>query len=536
MRSKTPLALLRSSSLALAFLALLLSRAHAQNEPEEAATAAVAPKAAGPGARGGGGFGMGPPATAQIVAAAAAAKTPVAPGPVQPTWDSLKAAYQPPQWLVDGKFGIFIHWGLYSVGAHHNEWYEKHMYGRPGSGDPQWHIEHFGPLDKFGYKDFIPLFTAAKFNGEDWAELFKKSGATIVVPTAEHHDWFALYNSKLNRWNSVNMGPHRDLIGELGTAVRKAGMHFGVSNHSIEHYTFINPPAGVKTDLDDPATQDFYWTEHNDARLQQFLELWVARNMELIDEYHPDVLWFDNGVNARAYDPLKLKVGAYYYNRAKEWGKQVMLSTKSDAYLTGSIRDHERRMRAPTELTDYFWWTHDSIGSTWGYTEGMRVGPPEGVVRTLVDVVSLNGAFLLNISPTGDGTIPDDQRRVMLAIGQWLQVNGEGIYGSRPWTKPGEGTLLPPRGTPYTGKDFRFTTKGDTLYAWAMAWPGDQAVITSLATGAAVQGDVQKVELVGQPGALAFTRDADGLKVKLPAEKPDNYAHALKITGLKLRP
>ena len=474
---------------------------------------------------------MSPPTSQAIVDAAAAASTPVAPGPYEPTWDSLKANYHLPEWLTDAKFGIFIHWGLYSIPAHHNEWYEKHMYGP----DAAWHAAHYGPLDKFGYKDFIPLFTVPKFDPDDWAALFKQAGARIVLPTAEHHDWFSLWDSAVTPWNSARMGPKRDLIGELAKAVRAQGMRFGVTNHSMEHYTFIDPvPAGTKTDLNDPAYADFYWVDHSDARLQKFFELWVAKNEELIDKYQPDVLWFDNGVNPRVLDPLKLKVAAYYYNRALQWGKGVAISTKFHAFLAGGITDHERMMRAPVLLQDNPWLVHDTIGSTWGYTEGMRIGSPGGFIRTLVDVVSKNGIFLLNVSPKGDGSIPDDQRRVLLAIGGWLQANGEAIYGTHVWKLAGEGQLQIPRGQAATGRDIRFTTKGDTLYAILLAWPGAKAVITSIVPGG-IAGAVEKVELLGSPGALTFSQGADGLSVQLPVEKPNDYAFVLRITGLKLK-
>jgi alpha-L-fucosidase len=435
-----------------------------------------------------------------------------------------------PQWLKDAKFGIFIHWGLYSIPAHHNEWYEQHMYGP----DAAWHVAHYGPLDKFGYKDFIPLFTVPKFDPDDWAVLFRQAGARIVLPTAEHHDWFSMWDSAVTPWNAARMGPKRDIIGELAAAVRRQGMKFGVTNHSMEHYTFIAPVApGTKTDLNDPAYADFYWVDHSDARLQKFFELWVAKDEELIDKYRPDVLWFDNGVNPRVLDPLKLKVAAYYYNRALQWGKEVVISTKFHAFLAGGITDHERMMRAPVALQDTTWLVHDTIGSTWGYTTGMRIGSAGGFIRTIVDTVSKNGIYLLNVSPTGDGTIPDDQRRVLHEIGGWLQVNGEAIYGTRVWTHAGEGQMQFGRNQAATGKDIRFTVKGDALYAILLGWPGDEALITSITPGAA-SGAVRKVELLGYPGALSFSQGADGLRVKMPLETPNDYAYTLKITGLNL--
>jgi alpha-L-fucosidase len=468
-------------------------------------------------------FGMSPPATPQIVEAAAAAKTPVADGPFQPTWESIRQNYKVPQWFIDGKFGIFMHWGLYSVPAYHNEWYEKHMYAAFAA----WHAQHFGPQDKFGYKDFIPLFTCEKFNADDWAALFKNSGAKYVVPTAEHHDWFSLWNSDVSRWNAVKMGPKRDLIGELGAAVRKQGLKFGVSNHSIEHYSFINPKPGLKTDLDDPKYADFYWTKRNDENVKKFLEAWVAKNIELIDKYQVDMLWFDNGVNPRLYDPVKLKVAAYYYNRAKEWGKEVSLSTKDHAYLAGSILDFEKVGRAPKDkILPGAWQVDDPIGSTWGYTSDMRVTGANVVIGKLVDVVSKNGNLLLNLSPKSDGTIPEAQQQTLLETGKWLEINGDAIYGTHSWTQFADDA---------GGSGFRFTVKGDALYAIDLNAPKGPAVIAALATGKA-SGKVDGVTMLGHPGKIAFTQDAQGLRVSLPFQAPSKYGFALKITGLKMNP
>lgn len=513
---------------ACAFLALaLLPGATPGFAANEGAQNAAAPTSTTPPA-GRGGFGMGPPVTAEIVATAAAAKTPVAEGPFAPNWDSIKANYQTPEWFRDGKFGIMMHWGLYSVAAFHNEWYQKYIYGNGGIRD--WHIKNFGPLDTHGYITLADQF-ATKFDPAQWAELFKKAGATYVLPTAEHHDWFSLWDSDVSPWNAKKLGPHRDLIGELAAAVRQQGMKFGVSNHSIEHYTFINqrPPADVKSDLDNPAYADYYWVNHTDENREKFLELWVAKNFELIDKYQVDMLWFDNGVNARVYDPLKLKVAAYYYNRAKQWGKQVSISTKSEAYLAGNIMDYERQGRAPKQLTDYVWQPDDPIGPTFGYTtanrgqdrtKDMEVSSPTVLLHRLIQNVSRNGNYLLNISPRGDGTIPENQQRVLLAMGDWLHTNGDAIYGTRAWTKSEEGKT-------------HFTRKGDTLYAITLEWPNTgELTLASLATSV---GKIDKVELLGRPGDLAFAQDASGLKVKFPAEKTGEHAYALKITGLKLR-
>jgi alpha-L-fucosidase len=475
------------------------------------------------------GFGMGPAVDAAAVDRAVAATAPIPAGPVAPTWESIGKNYQVPDWFRDGKFGLFIHWGLYSVPAFHNEWYEKYLYGNAEIRD--WHIKTFGPLDQFGYLKFADRF-ATKFDPAAWAELFAAAGATYVVPTAEHHDWFSLWDSQVTPWNAARIGPKRDLIGELAAAVRARGLKFGVSNHSIEHYTFINqrPPAGMKSDLDDPALADFYWVDHGDAQLDRFLRLWLEKNFELIDKYQPDMLWFDNGINHRAYDPMKLKVAAYYYNRAATWGKPVTLSTKAQAFLAGSVLDFERQGRAPKQLTDFVWQPDDPIGPTFGYTtagrgrgdrtQDMPVTEPGVIIGRLVMNVSRNGNYLLNISPRGDGTIPENQQAVLRAIGAWLKVNGEAIYRTRPWTRSEEGRV-------------HFTRHGDTLYAIALDWPAPELRLACLGTEA---GSVARVELLGHPGALAFTQDAAGLHVQLPAAKPTglDHAYALKITGLKL--
>lgn len=446
----------------------------------------------------------------EIALKAATADPQLPAGLVLPTWESLKANYQIPEWLKDAKFGIFIHWGLYAVPAHGSEWYVQHMSGSL----LQWHTQHFGPVDKFGYKDFIPLFKAEKYDPDAWALLFKRAGARYVVPVAEHHDGFAMWDSALTRWTAAKMSPKRDLIGDLATATRKQGLHFGVSNHRVEHYSFIPTPS-VPSDLTDPASQDFYWTmNHSDALYQKFLEDWVSRNFELIDKYHPEMLYFDNGINGRHLDPIKLKVTAYFYNRAKERGQEVTMFSKGDgpgaAYLTGAIHDLERG-RTPGLSPDY-WQEDTSIAhNSWGYNDDpLQIRNAGEMIRELVDCVSKNGNYLLNIAPKADGTIPDNQQLRLLEMGDWLNVNGEAIYGTRAWKTYGEGPT--PQGAPngtrgltdgmlkvYTAHDIRFTTKGDTLYAILFAWPaGDEpALITSLASGPAPRAKSKKSRCSG---------------------------------------
>jgi alpha-L-fucosidase len=363
------------------------------------------------------------------------------------------------------------------------------------------------------------------------------------VPSAQHHDNFSLWDSQVNPWNAKRMGPHRDLIGDLAKAVRAQGLKFGVSNHGIEAFEFVNPNRELaaelkakQTDLFDPKWADFYHVaDRSDEACKRFLVNWAERNAELIDKYQPDMLWFDNGVDMRFIDPLKLWVAAYYYNRAAEWKKEVSITTKKAAYAPegtntktiGSIIDFEKiGRRSPAGIRTGEWQVDDPIGSTWGYSDGMRVASPGTVVGKLVDVVSQNGNLLLNISPKADGTIPQDQQDTLLEVGKWLDVNGEAIYGTHAWIKCADGAGG--RGE----ANIRYTVKGDTLYAIVVGkWP-TSITLHSLAG----EKTVSSVSLLGGNGQLTFQQTADGLKIDFPASAPCKYAYAVSIKGLKTNP
>ena len=506
------------------------------------------------------GFDMAPETSERVVVKAVKdIPTPMAPGPVQPTWDSLRDNYAVPDWFRGAKFGIFMHFGIFSVPAHASEWYEKFLYaggednvltvlfGHDGAlgfnSGPRstraWHTEHFGPPEKFGYKDFIPMFRAEHFDADAWAAIFKKSGARYVMPGAQHHENFAMWDSKVTPFNSMQMGPKRDFIGEITAAVRKQGMKVGVANHGIENFQFVNPPRELaekmkveQVDLYDPKWANFYnYADRSDAAMEQFLVNWYERNVELIDKYQPDLIYFDNGVDQRYLDPLKLKIAAYYYNRSKSWGKQVSFTTKKAAFAPSgtnvktiaSIIDFEGA--PPDDIRGGSWVVDRPIGSSWGYIDGMKANSPDTVIGWLVDTVSKNGTLLLNVSPKADGTIPKDQQDTLIAVGKWLEVNGDAIYDTHAWTKFEE------KGDSH----IYFTVKKQTLYSIVMAkGSGEEITIHSLPRGGEA-GMVRSVTLLGG-SSLRYKQDVSGLTVTLPYGIEPKEAFVLKIEGLTTNP
>ncbi len=464
-------------------------------------------------------------------------------GPFEPTWESL-SNYQIPTWYEDGKFGIFIHWGVYSVPAFSSEWYSRQMY-QQGSREFEHHVATYGPQTEFGYKDFVPLMTYEAYDPASYAKLFAEAGAKFVVPVAEHHDGFAMYDSGFSRWCAAKMGPKRDVMGDLADAVRSEGLVFGASTHRAEHFWFFDGGRQIPSDVQDPAFDDLYGPaapgpkDHHNldeaAPTPEYLEDWLARTIEIVDKYKPQLVWFDWWIQHNAFKPYLQRFAAHYYNRGAEWGLGVAINYKYDAYPKGTaVFDVERGQLAG--IRDALWQNDTSVSKTsWGYITNQDYKTPESLVEDLVDVVSKNGALLLNIGPKPDGTIPEEEQRILLEIGAWLKVNGEAIYGTRPWHTFGEGPTEIPEGAftdtnraAFTGEDFRFTTKGDTVYAIALAWPGTQAVIKTLK---GMAGGV--VTLLGFDGELPTHSTENGLVVELPKIEPNTYPYVIKIEGLK---
>jgi alpha-L-fucosidase len=470
-------------------------------------------------------------------------------GPFRADWDSLQK-YEAPEWYRDAKFGIFIHWGVYSVPAFGSEWYPRMMYVE-GSPEYKHHIATYGPQDQFGYKNFIPMFKADHFDPAAWADLFKRAGAKYVVPVAEHHDGFAMYDSGLSDWTVVKMGPHRDTTGELAKAVRAAGLHFGLSSHRVEHNFFLGPGRKIPSDVNDPQYAAFYGPAHNWMINPQGTPLnndftfvspewandWLARSAELVEKYHPDIVYFDWWIGQASIRPNLTRFAAFYYNSALKYGDHVGVINYKDYAMQdhAAVLDLERGQLSDIRLLP--WQTDTSVSNkSWGYINNDTFKSPEFIVHQLIDIVSKNGNLLLNIGPRSDGTIPDEVQKVLLDVGSWLSVNGEAIYGTRPWRVFGEGPTKVAAGsfhdtdtTKYTPADFRFTTKGNILYAIGLAWPTNgEAVIQSLAPTAASE-PVQNVGMVGGDAQLHFEQRADGLHVQLPAEPPAKFAYVLRV-------
>jgi alpha-L-fucosidase len=499
---------------------------------------------------------------------------PIRPGPFVGTMDSL-TNYAYPDWFRDAKFGIWAHWGPQAVPGE-GDWYARKMY-QPGQSDYNDHLERWGHPSTNGWKDIIPLWKAENWNPEKLIELYKKAGARYFVSMGSHHDNFFLWNSKLHRWNAVQMGPHRDVVGEWQKAARNNGLRFGVSEHLGASFTWFQdshksdrtgPLAGVPYDGANSNYWDLYhfpaepgdtgWYSKNPRWQQE----WFNEIEELVDNYKPDLLYTDGGVAFGNAVGLSQIANLYNVNAAAQRGISSAVNIRGGELLIGGggarraisqavytckqasngrwVQDYERGVNAG--ISPYPWQTDTSIGD-WFYNKHWKYQPLSWTVHMLVDIVSKNGNLLLNIVLKPDGTLEPEVETMLHQLADWTAVNGEAIYGTRPWLVYGEGAVQARGGAmrenmTYSAKDIRFTTKGKTLYAIALGWPDDgKIIIKSLAkTGDTAQNQIQKVELLGRAGQLKFTQTADGLAVELPGEKLSDLTCALRVTGGNLKP
>ena len=348
-----------------------------------------------------------------------------------------------------------------------------------------------------------------------------------------------MYDCRFSDWTSVKMGPKRDMVGELAAQIRAKGMHFGASSHRAfnwRYYTFEDD-----FDTVDAANVGLYGRPHppKTPADEAFMDNWLARTVEFVDKYQPELMWFDFCFNYDEFEPYRRRFAAHYYNRAVEWDREVAINYKDEAFPPkAAVLDIERGKL--DYLRPLYWQTDTSVcRKSWCYIQDPDYKSVPSLLADLVDIVSMNGCLLLNVCPRPDGTIPDEQQQILLSIGKWLQVNGEAIYDTRPWTVFGEGPTRFTAGNMqeghdaalvYTPQDIRFTTNGDTLYAILLAWPEHGVTIESLSTNLRLyQGEIASVELVGSEAPLQWSRDARGLHVILPAERPCEHLGVLRI-------
>ncbi|MBI5831435.1 MAG: alpha-L-fucosidase [Armatimonadetes bacterium] len=476
---------------------------------------------------------------------------PIADGPFKPETASLKQ-YQCPEWFRDAKFGIWAHWGPQAVPMD-GDWYARGMYEQ-GSGHYNYHLKNYGHPSTFGYKDIIPLWKAEKWDPDRLMQLYKRAGAKYFVSMGSHHDNFFLWASRLHRWNAAEMGPKRDVVGEWQKAAQKYGLKFGVSEHLGASFTWFQrshgsdktgDKAGVPYDGADPKYQDLYhfpaepgdtgWYSNNPKWHQQ----WYNEIKELVDTYQPDLLYTDGGV------PFANEVGrsmiAHLYNSsaARHGGTAQVVYNCKQRGEGAWVEDLERGIMP--RIDPYPWQTDTSIGD-WFYNRNWRFRPVTWVIHMLVDNVSKNGNLLLNVVQRPDGSLDPEVETMLADLGQWMDVHGEAIYGTRPWTVYGESAVRVKGGAfgedyKYNAREIRFTTKAGALYATALGWPEDgKLVIRSLAkpAGEAINA-LTDIRLLGSEAKLTWTQDGDALIVTLPETKTSTVACSLRITGTNLR-
>jgi len=508
--------------------------------------------------------------------------------PFSPSWDSL-ANYKVPLWFRDAKFGIWAHWGP-QCQPEAGDWYARMMYVE-GSGQYKIHLKKYGHPSVFGFKDVIHEWKAERWDPEELVALYKRAGAKYFMALANHHDNFDLYNSKHQPWNSVKLGPRKDLIGGWARAAKEQGLPFGVSVHAAHAWTFYEtaqrhdlsgpykdvPYDGVVKTADgrdkwwdgldpqalyaqdhalsqdswkDSLTRQWDWGNGASIPSKAYAEKFYRRTIELIDNYHPDLVYFDDSrLPLWPVSDAGLRIAAHVYN------KSIRDKGSLQAVVTGKVLDEQQRKclvwdieRGQANSIQPLPWQTDTCIGNWHYDRALyeRNGYKTAatVVQMLVDIVSKNGNLMLNIPVRGDGTIDEKERAIVEEIGAWMRSNGESIYGTRPWKLFGEGPAIDNaaplqyqgfnegKGPALSARDWRFAAKGDVLYATCFDWPENRAgLIRSLATGNKWwPAEVRKVRLVATGETLTFNQTGEGLAVTFPDTRPaEVYANVIAI-------
>jgi alpha-L-fucosidase len=473
----------------------------------------------------------------------------------QATWASVDQHNPSPEWFQDAKFGIYFHWGIFSVPAYESEWYPRNMYN---TGDPAYshHLATYGnPFTNSPTLQFFPEYyfingwtnlagqfvqfapklvsQGGNWDPDSWAQLFVNAGAKFAGPVAEHHDGFSMWASKVNPWNSVAKGPQADMASIWATAIRAKGLKFLMAMHHAYNFNgyYQYVPAQTDTNL-----QQLY----GQLPSAQENALWLARLEEIVDGYQPDIIWEDFDVS-KVQESDRLSFLAYYYNSALDWNTDVVATYKDGFDTSGEVYDFERG--GPATILTPYWLTDDALSpSSWGYTTGMTYYNTNAMIDAMIDRVSKNGNMLLNISPMADGTIPQAQQNILLGIGDWLGRFGEAIYSTRAWVTYGEGPTSMGGGsfvTPIAGtsSDIRFTRNKATnvLYAIVMGWPGAQMNIQTLNSAAISLNTLTNVQLLGNTAGTyiplnTYTQDLNGMRITMPAQPYTAVSYVVKLS------
>lgn len=511
-------------------------------------------------------------------------------GKFAPDWESLKQ-YKTPEWFKNAKFGIWAHWGP-QCQPEQGDWYAQAMY-EEGSRQYKWHVKNYGHPSTFGFKDVINEWKAEKWNPEELVKLYKKVGAKYFFAMGNHHDNLDLWDSKYQPWNSVNMGPKQDILARFAKAAKANDLPFGVSIHSAHAWRWFEtaqradkegPLAGVPYDgnlllkdgkgkwwegynpqelyaqnhplsegSEDNARIHSQWGWGNGANLPsvEYANNFFDRVVDMLNKYDPELLYFDDTVlPLYPFSDAGLKIAAHFYN-----SNMKNRDGKLEAVLQGKILNEEQRKAltwdvekgAPDTIIETPWQTCTCIGS-WHYQRSIydndRYKSAKTVVEMLVDIVSKNGNLLLNIPVRGDGSIDDKEVAILEEIGEWMAINSEAIYDTRPWKIFGEGPVAEAKNPlnaqgfnegkhkPYTSQDIRFTEKEGVLYATVMSWPEtNQITINALSADSDKYTEkISKVEILGQ-GKASFKRNTSGLIITLPKKtERGNKPFVIKVS------